>query len=80
VAERLQKLGANLLAADPHLEAADVPGGITVVDCTDDQLGAADLIVVLTDHDALDWAAVERHAPRVFDTRNRLAAGVADRL
>jgi len=80
VAERLQKLGANLLAADPHLEAADVPGGITLVDCTDDQLGAADLIVVLTDHDALDWAAVERHAPRVFDTRNRLAAGVADRL
>jgi UDP-N-acetyl-D-mannosaminuronic acid dehydrogenase/UDP-N-acetyl-D-glucosamine dehydrogenase len=80
VADRLLKLGANLLAADPHLEAADVPAGIALVDCTDEQLSAADLIVVLTDHDALDWSAVERHASRVFDTRNRLASRATDRL
>jgi UDP-N-acetyl-D-mannosaminuronic acid dehydrogenase/UDP-N-acetyl-D-glucosamine dehydrogenase len=80
VAERLLGLGANLLAVDPHLEPHDVPAGITLVECTDEYLGSADLIVVLTDHDAVDWAAVERHASRVFDTRNRLASRVADRL
>jgi UDP-N-acetyl-D-mannosaminuronic acid dehydrogenase/UDP-N-acetyl-D-glucosamine dehydrogenase len=80
VADRLLRLGANLLAADPHLDADRVPEGLTLVPCTEEHLGAADLIVVLTDHDALDWAAVERHASRVFDTRNRLASRAADRL
>jgi UDP-N-acetyl-D-mannosaminuronic acid dehydrogenase/UDP-N-acetyl-D-glucosamine dehydrogenase len=80
VAERLLRLGANLVAADPHLVPSDVPEGITLVKCTEENLGAADLIVVLTDHDALDWAAVERHAPRVLDTRNRLRSPAADRL
>ena len=80
VAERLMRLGANLLAVDPYLDADQVPEGLTLVQCTDDHLSTADLIVVLTAHDALDWDAVERHAPRVLDTRNRLASRVADRL
>jgi UDP-N-acetyl-D-glucosamine dehydrogenase len=80
VAERLLRLGANLLAADPYLDAGQVPEGLTLVQCTDKHLSSADLIVVLTDHDALDWNAVERHASRVFDTRNRLASHVANRL
>jgi UDP-N-acetyl-D-mannosaminuronate dehydrogenase len=80
VAERLMRLGANLLAVDPYLDAGQVPEGLTLVQCTDEYLGSADLIVVLTAHDALDWDAVERHASRVFDTRNRLTSHVADRL
>jgi len=35
---------------------------------------------VLTDHDALDWDAVERYAPRVLDTRRRLRSESVDRL
>jgi UDP-N-acetyl-D-mannosaminuronic acid dehydrogenase/UDP-N-acetyl-D-glucosamine dehydrogenase len=35
-------------------------------------VSAADLVVVLTDHDALDWALLEKHADKVLDTRNRL--------
>jgi UDP-N-acetyl-D-mannosaminuronic acid dehydrogenase/UDP-N-acetyl-D-glucosamine dehydrogenase len=80
VAERLLRMGANLLAADPCIDPDQVPEGVTLVECGDEQLRAADLIVVLTDHDALDWAAVERHSPRVFDTRNRLAGPAVNRL
>ena len=80
VADRLRKLGANLLAVDPHLDQGRVPEGLTLVRCSDEHLGAADLIVVLTDHEALDWGAVERHASRVLDTRNRLVSRLADRL
>jgi UDP-N-acetyl-D-mannosaminuronate dehydrogenase len=29
-------------------------------------------VVVVTDHDAVDWAMVEEHAPMAVDLRNRL--------
>ena len=45
-----------------------------------EQSAAADLVVVLTDHDAIDWALLERHAERVLDTRNRLTGSAVDRL
>jgi UDP-N-acetyl-D-mannosaminuronic acid dehydrogenase/UDP-N-acetyl-D-glucosamine dehydrogenase len=80
VARRLLKLGANLLAADPHLDPGQVPAGIRLVECTEEHLTSADLILVLADHDALDWDAVERHAPRVLDTRRRLRSALVDRL
>ena len=37
---------------------------------SDDVLAAADLVVILTDHAAVDYDRVVRHAHRVFDTRN----------
>jgi UDP-N-acetyl-D-mannosaminuronic acid dehydrogenase/UDP-N-acetyl-D-glucosamine dehydrogenase len=80
VADRLRKLGANLLAVDPHLDPDEAPEGLALVPCSDEYLSSADLIVVLTAHDGLDWDAVERHASRVLDTRNRLASRLADRL
>ena len=77
VAERLLKLGANLLAADPHLESRTCSRGHHVWSSARRRISAAaDLILVLTDHDALDWNAVERHAPRVLDTRRRVSSGL----
>lgn len=80
VAERLKAQGAVVRAADPLVEAAHVPAGITLVDCTEDELAAADVIVVLTEHTAFDWDLVARHADRVLDTRNRVQASGVDRL
>ncbi len=37
---------------------------------TDEQLAAADLVVILTDHTAVDYPGVVEKANRVFDTRN----------
>ncbi|MEV0209220.1 nucleotide sugar dehydrogenase [Streptomyces sp. NPDC050788] len=80
VARQLASLGAELRAVDPLIAPADVPEGITMVPCDDAQLASADLVVVLTDHDAIDWRVVERHAGRVLDTRNRLRTASADGL
>jgi UDP-N-acetyl-D-glucosamine dehydrogenase len=42
------------------------------------QLGAFDAVLILTDHDGLDYAAIGRHARLVVDTRNVMArAGCA---
>jgi UDP-N-acetyl-D-glucosamine dehydrogenase len=40
------------------------------VELGEEALGAADLVLILTQHRAIDWARVVRHAQRVLDTRN----------
>ena len=80
VAERLRELGADLRAVDPLVDPAHVPAGIPLVQADEAELAAADVVVVLTDHDSVDWALIEKHAERVLDTRNRLASESADRL
>jgi UDP-N-acetyl-D-glucosamine dehydrogenase len=80
VAHRLAELGAQLSAIDPKVLAADVPDGVELVECTPEVLAASDVVVVLTDHDDIDWELLERHADRVLDTRNRIRAAGVDRL
>ena len=74
VAERLLTLGAEVRVADPHVSHDHIEGSVERVEVTPDELAAADAVVLLTDHDAFDLAAVARHAPYVLDTRRRLAA------
>jgi UDP-N-acetyl-D-glucosamine dehydrogenase len=80
VARRLADLGAELSAVDPLIVAEEVPAGVQLVECTAEEVEAADIVVVLTDHDEIDWALLERHADRVLDTRNRLTSKEVDRL
>jgi UDP-N-acetyl-D-glucosamine dehydrogenase len=80
VARRLADLGATLSAVDPLIVPAEVPAGVELVDCTRETVGAADIVVVLTDHDEIDWTLLESHAEKVLDTRNRLTAAGVDRL
>jgi UDP-N-acetyl-D-mannosaminuronic acid dehydrogenase/UDP-N-acetyl-D-glucosamine dehydrogenase len=80
VANRLAELGAQLSAIDPKVTAADVPAGVELVECTPEVLAASDVVVILTDHDDVDWELVERHADRVLDTRNRIRAAGVDLL
>jgi UDP-N-acetyl-D-glucosamine dehydrogenase len=51
-----------------------------MVPCGLGQITKSDLIVVLADHDAIDWELFELHADRVLDTRNRLRSASAARL
>jgi UDP-N-acetyl-D-mannosaminuronic acid dehydrogenase/UDP-N-acetyl-D-glucosamine dehydrogenase len=80
VAHRLADLGATLRAVDPLIPADHVPPGVQIVDCAEDEISSADLVVVLTDHDVVDWPLLERHAGKVLDTRNRLCSAAVDRL
>jgi UDP-N-acetyl-D-mannosaminuronic acid dehydrogenase/UDP-N-acetyl-D-glucosamine dehydrogenase len=80
VAHRLSDLGAVLSAVDPHIAAHEVPTGVDLIACDVAALEASDVVVVLTDHDAIDWNLINRYGDKVLDTRNRLTAPGVDRL
>jgi UDP-N-acetyl-D-mannosaminuronic acid dehydrogenase/UDP-N-acetyl-D-glucosamine dehydrogenase len=76
VAEILVALGADVTAIDPHL--AELPRQLTKVELiahTEVNFSSYDAVVVLTDHDAIDYGAVRDDAVLVLDTRHRLEAG-----
>lgn len=72
VARKLDDLGADLRAIDPLIDPGEIPGCIRLVACDAVQVTDADMIIVLADHDAIDWKLFEAQADRVLDTRNRL--------
>jgi UDP-N-acetyl-D-glucosamine dehydrogenase len=73
VAEELLRMGAEVRAADPYVvEAIPLDGRVARIDLTEEELKAADAVVVLTDHDDFDYEAVARHARFVLDCRNRI--------
>ncbi len=71
VADRLVALGAQVRAADPHVVLEHTDGRVVRVTCTAEELEAADMVVVLTDHDAFDYELLGT-ARHVLDTRHRL--------
>jgi UDP-N-acetyl-D-mannosaminuronic acid dehydrogenase/UDP-N-acetyl-D-glucosamine dehydrogenase len=80
VARRLADLGAHLRAVDPLIAPSEAPERVQLVECTPETVAAADVVVVLADHDDVDWDLLERHGERVLDTRNRLSNPAVDRL
>lgn len=74
VASRLHGLGARVRAVEPYADADRIPTGVEVVHLTEAELRAADAVVVLTDHDSIDYEMVVRSARYVFDARNRCPA------
>ena len=67
----LDERGAELRYHDPHVPEVALEGRTwKSVELTDEELAAADLAVILTDHSALDYARVVAKAQRVYDTRN----------
>ena len=69
VATLLRQLDADVRAADPHVPADRFPPEVTRVEATPEELGAADAVVLLVDHDAFDGAAIVEHSRYVLDTR-----------
>jgi UDP-N-acetyl-D-glucosamine dehydrogenase len=73
VVRHLRARGAEVSYADPHVPAlavGDVP--VPRVEPTPEALRAADCVVVVTDHAALPWEDVARHARLVVDSRGRV--------
>lgn len=72
--ERLRDLGARVSYHDPHIpvfpplrEHPDLR--MKSVKLTPAALRRQDVVVIVTDHSAYDWAWVLRHSPLVVDTR-----------
>lgn len=73
VVERLQALGADLRACEPHLpQSGGPPVPVPVVTCTPDELAAADLVLLLVDHPEFPLDQVAQHARLVLDTKGVL--------
>ena len=74
IAERLLELGADVRAHDPLVpDAAPLLGPpITRVDCSVEEIAAADLVVLCVDHAELPYDDIVDHARLVLDTRGRL--------
>lgn len=72
-AKLLIELGAEVRAVEPHTDPEFLPADITLAEFGPEAMAWADAVVVLTDHDAFDFALVQEHATYVFDTRNRCA-------
>ena len=74
---RLESRGALVRWHDPHVGILEIEDSNAVAvqgELTAEELAAADLVVVHTDHSAYDPEMIVRHGRRVFDTRN-LTAG-----
>lgn len=68
IAETLLALGADIRAVDPHVLHTDAPS-IPRALLTKAEVSAADLVVVLTDHDCFDYGLLTGGAAAVLDTR-----------
>jgi UDP-N-acetyl-D-glucosamine dehydrogenase len=70
IADLLGALGADVRAVDTHVEPREV--SIALAQPSPSEYAAADLVVLLTDHDDVDYDEVVEHSAQVFDTRRRL--------
>ncbi len=81
ILDRLLRLGAEVRYHDPHVPAApamrswpDLPA-LESVPLTPAELEGCDAAIVVTDHAAVDYDLVARHAPLVVDTRGVFREG-----
>ena len=73
ILQMLRERGGEMSYADPHVPSIRFDGGtLEAVAADAEQLAAADLVVVATDHSAFDPALVASTAPLVVDGRNLL--------
>ncbi|HSK65138.1 MAG TPA: nucleotide sugar dehydrogenase [Pyrinomonadaceae bacterium] len=80
IIDRLRAKGANVSYHDPfvaemsfdeaHTEASGEP--LSSVALSDEQLKAADCVIIVTDHSGIDYQRVCSLAPLIVDTRNAL--------
>ena len=74
VVERLSSLGAELRYVDDHVTEADIASlgnHIVQAKLSEGELAGADAVVILTDHDDVDYDLVNTRARYVLDTRHR---------
>jgi UDP-N-acetyl-D-glucosamine dehydrogenase len=76
----LVDLGAEVLVHDDHVGPHAIDVTAIRVPLTAEVVESCDAIVVVTDHDDVDYDLVVRHARYVFDSRNRLRGEHVERL
>ncbi|WP_051973627.1 nucleotide sugar dehydrogenase [Cryobacterium sp. MLB-32] len=70
LADLLRGYGAAVSAVDTHVESHRWPAGIAQTTLTRESVAAADIVVVLTEHDEFDLGLLSESATLVLDTKN----------
>ena len=73
VVQLLTALGAHISAVDDYVPAEHLANHISRVELNVTALRAADAVVVLTDHDDIDYSLVKQEALWILDCRNRMS-------
>jgi UDP-N-acetyl-D-glucosamine dehydrogenase len=74
VCQRLQAFGADVYAVDPHLGEESFPSCVRRAELTASEIGRADIVVIVADHDEFDWELIDDKGKRILDTRHRMPA------
>lgn len=75
IAELLLEKEADLVYHDPYVDRFKINGAeVSSVDLTPAEVAAADVVLIITAHKAIDYDVVADNARLVFDTRNALAS------
>jgi UDP-N-acetyl-D-glucosamine dehydrogenase len=80
VAKLLVADGAEVHAVDQYATIDAFGGGVIRADLNVEEVRAADLVVVLTDHDNVDYEMVVAEATAVLDTRHRVEGSNVEHL
>ncbi len=73
VIKGLLDMGADVRVHDAHVERYVLDDQITRVELTPEEASASDAVVIVTDHDEIDFDMLVANAPYIFDARHRLA-------
>lgn len=80
IIELLEEGGAEVLGIDSHIEPYRWPGDVKQVTLDTEMLSGVDAIVVITDHDDIDYQMLVESGVPILDTRNRLSGSNVETL
>lgn len=80
IIEGLIKLGADVRVHDDHVDGFFLDDQMTRVDLTAEEAKQADAVVIVTDHDDIDYTLLTDNADYIFDARHRLDAPNVEHL
>ncbi|MEV7631646.1 nucleotide sugar dehydrogenase [Microbacterium sp. NPDC089318] len=72
IVELLNRYGANVGAVDAHVPSRHWPEDVERFEYSQDVVQAHDLVVVVTDHDGIDYELLTGSTTLVLDTKNRV--------
>jgi UDP-N-acetyl-D-glucosamine dehydrogenase len=80
IIEELERLGADVRYHDPYIERVEEDGrSWRSVELTDEELGSADCVVIVTDHQVFDLERIFERSQVLVDSRNATGAIAARR-
>jgi UDP-N-acetyl-D-glucosamine dehydrogenase len=76
IIEMLQERGCDVSYHDPHCPEFRAMKRYTIdlqsVPLDTTHVSRADVVLIVTNHDAIDWAVIGQHASLIVDTRNAM--------